>query len=121
MDSQQGSPDGSDSETLYDGQGFPVVVDKPADGESVERHYDEKGFLITPEGGLEARGSATSFAHDAVRSGTFDAQAVPASASSTGPTISKSTSNPENAASRPTGFGTIAGAILVLLAGPVLL
>lgn len=113
MDSQQDSPDGSDSVTLYDGQGFPVEADKAADEESVERKYDEKGFLIAPQGVVEAQVSATS--------GTSDAEAVAASASSANPTLSRSTSEPENAASRHEGIGTTVGVVFTLLAGLLLL
>lgn len=120
MDSQQDSPDGSDSVTLYDGQGFPIVVDKATNGDSVDRQYDDQGFLIRPKGTSDAQGSTTPLAQDAVSSGTSDAEAAAASAS-TGPAISRSTSNPENAASRQKGFGTTVGVILGLLGGLILM
>ena len=119
QDSLQGSPaGGSNGETVYDGWGRPIVVD----GGSFEKHYDDKGFLITSGAALNTQASPTQAAQNQIgsdNSNSSGSEAVAASESSAVPSISKSTSRPDSAAPRNQGVEVLLGAVCITLAGVI--
>ena len=87
--SPQDSPIGLDADglevvTRYNEQGFPTVVTEPLAAATAAKHYDEKGFLITPGPALGTVPTATAPLVAAASAGVWTTMAhdAPSSASS---------------------------------------
>ncbi|KAL9129632.1 MAG: hypothetical protein Q9217_001950 [Psora testacea] len=96
--SQQDSPAGGyEVVTRYNGQGSPVVMSEAKSEATAVQHYDDKGFLITTRPALASRASPTAGSETLVSS---HVEAVAASLSLGGPSISESTTAPTSAGFR---------------------